>query len=245
MPHPIDCLFDRARVDFVDLTHPLRPGMPVWPTDPHYCREVVESYERGDVSANHALSLCEHTGTHFDAPLHFFAGRPAISDVPVERFFAPMRVVDATDVGPGGLVEPDRLDAFEHRHGPIEAGDAVFIHFGWDELWDGPIDGRDFLADWPGLSAATCRRLVERRVSIVGCDCLSIDAAAAADYPAHRILLDAAVLIGENFANLGRLPPVCRLIALPLAVDGGTGAPTRAVAVVERRPPADAAPHRG
>ncbi|MDR3374039.1 MAG: cyclase family protein [Ancalomicrobiaceae bacterium] len=234
MTNSIDRLFDPARFDFIDLTHPLRPNMPVWPTHPRFCQEVIESYDRGDVAANRSLSLCEHTGTHFDAPVHFYRGRPSISDIPVERFFGRMIAIDATDVAPKGTVEPDRLDAFEQRYGAIQAGDAVFFHFGWDALWSGPIDGREFLADWPGLSAAASRWLVERGVAIVGCDCLSIDSFGAGDYPAHRILLDAGVLIGENFAGLGRLPPVCRLVALPLALEGGTGAPTRAVALVER-----------
>jgi arylformamidase len=57
MSNSIDHLFDRGRFDFVDLTHPMRPAMSVWPTHPHFCQEVIESHDRGDVAANRSLRV--------------------------------------------------------------------------------------------------------------------------------------------------------------------------------------------
>ena len=167
-------LFDDD-LDYVDLTHRMRAGMPVWPTHPHYCQEVVESFDRGDVACNHALCMSEHTGTHFDAPLHFVPGGRSIADVPVERFFGRMVMIDARDTSPATGLGPEAIRDFEDRHGAIAPGDAVFFHFGWDRFWSDPEQGHRVLEDWPGLSRETSLLLVERRVRIVGSDCLSID----------------------------------------------------------------------
>ena len=226
-------LFDDS-LDYIDLTHRMRAGMPVWPTHPHYCQEVVESFDRGDVACNHALCMSEHTGTHFDAPLHFVPGGRSIADVPVERFFARMVTIDARDIPPATALGAEAIRDFEDRHGAIAPGDAVFFHFGWDRFWSDPEQGHRVLEDWPGLSRETSLLLVERGVRIVGTDCLSIDRFGSSDFPAHNILLGADILVGENFANLGLLPPVCYLVTLPLAIEGGSGSPLRAVALVSR-----------
>lgn len=231
MSDTLSRLFDTKAVTFVDLTHPMKVGMPVWPTHPHYCQEMVESYDRGDDACNHALSMSEHTGTHFDAPIHFIRGGATIAEIPVERFFGRMARIDARGCQPRQAVKPERILAFEAEHGPIRAGDAVFFHFGWDRFWD--TDHAAFLADWPGLSRQACELLIERGARIVGTDCLSVDCFGVAEFPAHNTLLSAGVLIGENFARLGELPPFSFLITLPLPIEGGTGSPMRAVALIE------------
>jgi arylformamidase len=85
------------------------------------------------------------------------------------------------------------------------------------------------------MSRQASEALVEREVRLVGSDCLSIDHFSSADFPARNTLLGADVLIGENFARLDRLPAWCSLVALPLPINGGSGLPTRAIALVLRR----------
>lgn len=216
----------------VDLTHPLHPNIPVWPGHPHFCQEVMSSLERGQASCWNALSLGEHTGTHFDAPLHFIPKGRAISEVQVGQFFGRAVIIDAQGMDPSGVIDPERILIWEAEHGLIAPNDAVLFHFGWDRLWT--EHPRQFLADWPGLSGAASELLVKRQVRVVGSDCLSIDRFGSADFPAHHALLGAGILIGENFANLGRLPPICYLAALPLPIVNGSGAPARAVAFVPR-----------
>lgn len=225
-------LFSRDHFSLIDLTHPMKEGMPVWPTHPPFCQEVIESYDNGDLACNHALCLSEHSGTHFDAPLHFIKGAKSITEVALQQFFGRMATIDARDCAPCEAVSVERIVAFERSHGPIEAGDAVFFHFGWDRYWDDASQQDRFLQDWPGLSQEASAYLMQKHVRIVGSDCLSIDHYGSKDFPAHNILLGAGILIGENFANLGQLPPYCFLTALPLAISGGSGAPARAVAFI-------------
>jgi arylformamidase len=221
-------------VDYIDLTHRLRNGMPVWPGHPVFRQEWVSSFEKGDIACNHSLCLSEHTGTHFDAPLHFVPGARAIADVPVPRFFGRMLTIEASDMPPDSELPPERILAFEQAHGAIRTGDAVMFHFGWERFWEHPQEAARFQKDWPGLSLAASLLLVERGVRIVGGDCMSIDRFGSTEFPAHRTLLGADILIGENFTNLSRLPPVCYLVSLPLAIEGGSGSPLRAIALVPR-----------
>jgi arylformamidase len=213
----------------IDLTHPMRNGMAVWPGHPVFVQRAVSRLEEGDIACNHALEMSEHSGTHFDAPAHFIAGGATIDAIPMDCFFGRLATI-AVEAEPDSEVGAGAILAFEAAHGPILAGDAIGFHFGWDAHWMGET-GRIF-RDWPGLSGAAAALLVARQVRIVATDAMSIDRFSSTDFPAHRTLLAAGVLIGENFANLGVLPAFCQLTALPLKIEGGSGAPLRAVAEV-------------
>lgn len=214
----------------VDLTHSLTSEVPVWPTHPFFCQELIESYDRGDLACNHALGMSEHTGTHFDAPLHFVKGAVGIDAIGLQTFFGRMAKIDARDCAPCEAVSIERIRAFEAMHGEIATGDAVFFHFGWDRFWHNTSDHSQFLSDWPGLSREASEYLLDRGIRIAGSDCLSLDCFGSTDFPAHNILLRAGVLIGENFARLGDLPAFSFLITLPLPIAGGSGSPLRAIA---------------
>src|SRR5262245_9932346 len=111
-----------AATRLIDLTHRLEPGMPVWPTHPHFCQTLVESYDKGDDSCWHSLSLGEHTGTHFDAPLHFVSGGAAIDAVPVETLFGRMLTISAGSVAPSASIRPSLIKDWEKEHGVILEG---------------------------------------------------------------------------------------------------------------------------
>jgi len=214
----------------IDLTHTMGNGMAVWPGHPVFSQRSVSSISAGDIACNHALELSEHSGTHFDAPAHFIDGADTIDSIPLATFFgrlATMSPVVARDAEVG----PDAIREFETAHGPIMARDAVAFHFGWDAYFE----ARNALVyrDWPGLSGEAAALLVSRGVRIVATDAMSIDRFGSTSFAAHRTLLAAGILIGENFANLGRLPPFCQLTALPLKIKGGSGAPLRAVAEID------------
>lgn len=225
------------RFDVVDLAHRLEPGIPSWPSHPRYCHDLMESYTLGDASCHYQLLMGEHSGTHFDAPLHFVADGPGhygIDRVPLSSFLARAATIEAAGTAPDTTLTDDDVRVWEREHGAIRAGDAVMIHFGWDQRWKLRPDAGPFLRDWPGLSRDACRYLVEKGVRAVCCDCLSIDAFSSPDYAAHHTLLGAGVVIGENFNQLGRLPAFSYLIAQPLPIQGGSGSPVRPLALVPR-----------
>lgn len=222
---------------WVDLSHTLEEGIPAWPTHARFGRTLYESYEYGDLALHYGLTMGEHTGTHLDAPIHFVRSGPAhygVDEVPLDRLAGRAATIDATDLGPDGLLSADRIRAWEEEHGRIGAGDGVLIRYGWEDRWATGPEGRCFLDDWPGLGEEAAQHLVERGVSLVGCDTMSIDAKASGESPAHYALLGNEVYIVENLRNLDRLPPFCLFVAFPLKIRGGSGSPVRAAALVPR-----------
>ena len=139
------------------------------------------------------------------------------------------------------------LDAHEARHGPLPEGSIVLLHTGWGERWPDRARylgtarrGAEAVAElsFPGLHPDAARRLVERRVAAVGIDTASIDHGPSKDFAAHRVLAAEDVPVFENVAQLDALPATgFRVVALPVKIRGGTGAPLRIIALL-----GDAAP---
>lgn len=221
-------------MQIIDLSHTLEPNIPSWPTHPKYCHNLMESYTLGEISCHYQLSMGEHTGTHFDAPLHFIAGGSSIADIPLERVMGRAATIPAEDIGPNGTLSSSRIMAWEEEHGEILADDIVLLHFGWDRLWQKRPHAAEFLQDWPGLSRDAAEYLAAKKVAVVATDALSIDVFTTTDFAAHYTLLGNQVLIGENFTNLWSLPPFSLLMAFPLKIQDGSGSPTRAMAFVPK-----------
>jgi kynurenine formamidase len=220
---------------WVDLSHTLEADIPAWPTHARFGQTLYESYEYGDLARHYGLTLSEHTGTHVDAPLHFIRSGPAhygVDEMPLDRLACRAATIDAPDLGPGGLLSADRIRTWEREYGSIEAGDGVLIRYGWDERWTTGPEGRRFLDGWPGLGEAAAEYLAEKGVSLVGCDTMSVDAAASGESQAHYALLGNEVYVVENLENLNELSPFCLFLAFPLKIRGGSGSPVRAVALV-------------
>lgn len=223
--------------DWIDLSHTLEEDIPAWPTHARFGRALYEDYASGDVARHHGLTISEHTGTHMDAPLHFIPDGPAhygTDRIPLDRLAGRAATIEATDLEPGGLLNADRIEAWEREHGPIERGDRVLLRYGWDSRWTTGKEGRRFLEDWPGLSGEAAGYLVEKGVALVGCDTLAVDAAGTVEHPAHHALLGNEVYIVENLKNLDLLPPFALFVAFPLKIKDGSGSPVRAVALVPR-----------
>jgi kynurenine formamidase len=225
----------------VDLTRRLEPGIPSYPTHPKYHQMPWPAM--GDPAEMNQLVLGEHTGTHVDAPSHFVRdGDPArkhVDELALEGFFGravtmrfgPFEPVDA-------LVTRADVEAWERDHGvAARAGDIVLVDFQWGTRWQRVPEGFAFLEHWPGLSRDAAELFRERGVKAVGTDCISLDPGDGGEQlAAHYTLLPAGVAIVENVDNLGRLPDLCFVIALPLPIAGGTGSPVRAIALVADQP---------
>lgn len=222
----------------VDLSQPLEEGMPVWPTLSRYFKTLWCSIHYGDQATAHQLLLNEHTGTHVDAPAHFLPpGHPHhrwVDEVPIDQWMGRACLVRCTDLEPRDAVTADHLLGWEARHGQIEHGEIAVFEFGWWRKWALRPDDVDFLTDWPGLGPDCVALLLERGVKAVGVDTLSPDVYGDSESPVHRALLGEGVVIVENLANLDRVPPRFHLLALPLKIRGGSGAPCRATALVDR-----------
>jgi len=236
----------------VDLTHAFGEDTLYWPTEPPFRLEVLHAgpTEGGWWYAANRFTAPEHGGTHLDAPVHFSESGQDVAEIPLSRLVAPAVVVDAREVaaaGPDAAVGRPSFERFEAAHGRIPEGSIVLLRTGWGERWPDreaylgtAARGPGAVAElhFPGLSAAAARWLVaERGVAAVGIDTASIDPGASTDFPAHRVLAAAQVPVLENVAALEELPPTgSYVVALPMKIRGGSGAPLRAVAWVPGEP---------
>jgi len=204
----------------IDLSHPLRTGMPVFPQDPEVVFEPAGALAPWQVTR---LGFGTHSGTHIDAATHFVPGGTTIDAYPLERFVLPSFVV-RVDAGEGAVIEWSKLSCAL----PADlSGHAVLLHTGWDRFWGEPAAVRH-----PFLSAAAAGGLVERGAGLVGTDALNVDATEGGTTHAHATLLGADVLIVENLTGLEALEPgrpyTCAFV--PLRIEGADGSPIRAFA---------------
>lgn len=232
----------------VDLTHAFDADTVYWPTAEGF-RLHVDSKgwtERGYYYEANSFCTAEHGGTHLDAPVHFGEGRHAVDEVETERLIGPGVLVDVTAACAADrdhLVSVDELRAWERAHGPIPVGAIVLLYTGFGRFWPDRVRymgtderGADAVAKlhFPGLDPEAARWLVDRRsIGAVGLDTPSIDHGPSKTFGAHCTLFAANVPALENVANLDRLPPVgFDVIALPMKIRGGSGAPARIVALL-------------
>ena len=241
---------DLSAYRMVDLSHSFNAQTLYWPTSPSSFkldRLAFGPTAGGFFYSANQLSTPEHGGTHLDAPIHFAEGKHTSDQVPLERLVAPAVVIDVADRAAADrdyrLTREDVL-SFERRHGRIRPGTFVVLRTGWSRFWP---DRKAYLGDdtpndasklhFPAFGADAARLLVEeRRVGALGADVASIDYGPSQDFIVHRIAMGANVPAIENLTNLAELPPTgALLIALPMKIEGGSGGPARAMALVPRR----------
>lgn len=173
------------------------------------------------------IAVACHVGTHVDAPCHFVHGAPSIDQIPLHRLYGE-GVVWALEAAPEGVIEVEDLARARPRTRP---GDIVILSTGWWRHFEDPLYDRH-----PSLSVTAARWLVAQGVKLVGVDFGTPDLAVPLrppgfDWPVHRVLLGAGVLIVEHVTNIGdltgrRVDVVC----LPLPIEGADGSPVRMIA---------------
>ena len=229
-PKAFDGLLKSCRM--VDISHLIEEEMPVTLDHPYYFHNRWNGLEYGLCSNSYLMSLHEHTGTHIDAPYHFFDGQTTIEKLPLENFFAPCVKMDFELKDGAVEITADMIRAWEASHRPLTKGDAVLLNVGWAKHWQ-KRPALQFGKDWPGLSRDGAAYLLECGISIVGTEAFSIDPMCSSDLPAHKILLSNGILIIECLCNLEQLPDYGYLMVLPLPIKDGSASPIRAVVVCD------------
>lgn len=238
----------------VDLTQTLRPSTPVIQlppplanSKPFSIEEISHYDDRGPGWYWNNLSMGEHTGTHFDAPVHWVTGQhyaDGFTDtLPVQRFVAPAVVIDCTKEAAADekfLLEPSHVQAWEAKHGRIPNGAWVLMRTDWSKRTD-PAKFLNMKEDGPhvpGPSVACMTFLAkERDINGWGVEAVGTDAGQAfafePAFPAHNLMHGAKKLGLASLTNLDQLPATgAMLITPPLKIEKGSGSPLRVLALV-------------
>ena len=246
-----------GRLEVIDLTQPLGASTPVIGLPPMFAAspgvtiDVISRYDdKGPAWYWNTLRFGEHTGTHFDAPVHWITGRDlpdnACDTIPARRFIGPACVIDVSGEvsrNPDFLLTPEALTAWETTHGRVPRGAWVLLRTDWSRRGGDAASFLNVGADGPhspGFDAATSRLLaLDRDVLGVGVETIGTDAGQAGTFdppfPNHAIMHGAGKFGLASLCNLDRLPPTGAIvIAAPLKIEGGSGSPLRVIAIAPR-----------
>ena len=242
-----------GKLRVVDLTQPLSAETPLlplpkqWNNTPAFRLYELSRYdERGPAWYWNGFETGEHTGTHFDAPIHWVTGKDlpdnSVDRIPAKKFVGPAFVIDVVaevERDSDFLLTPEHVRIWERQHGKIIAGGWVLLRTGWSRRRDARsyINAKDDGPHTPGWTKECSEFLArERDVLGVGVETVGTDAGQAAKFDPpfsnHCIMHGNGKFGLAGLTNLDQLPPTgAVVIAAPLKIVNGSGSPLRVIAI--------------
>jgi kynurenine formamidase len=216
---------------FVELSHPISPGMTTYPGLPgptvsdFLSREASATrYAAGTTFQIGRIEMVATTGTYVDAPFHRFAQGTDVAALALGR------LADVEGVVIDATRRQGRAIGAEAFAGRTLSGRAVLVRTDWAERWGTPA----YFEGHPFLTRAAAEALAAAAPALVGIDSMNIDDAGDGERPAHTLLLEAGIPILEHLRNLAALPASqFRLHAVPPPFCGVGTFPVRAYAILE------------
>ena len=224
----------------LDLAYAINDRLVPWPGDKRWFEADVNASVERDGYFTRSFWMLEHYGTHLDAPIHFPPGKTPVDQIPPRQFFGMAAVLDVRAEGAADAdyqLPAPRIDDWEKRHGQISEGAIVLLRTGWASRWP---DARSYRNEdergrmhFPGFSMEAVERLIERKVSGIGCDTMSVDCGASQEFAVHHLALGAGLYHLENLSDLSELPEKgAFLVVAPIKLEGGSGGPVRVFALL-------------
>lgn len=215
---------------FFDLSQPVYHNCPGWPTY-KMTSVTYEAIYTNDLFNAERIDLNTHTGTHVDAPFHFFPNGKTVDEIPVDRWQGEAVLVDLRGIeAKHGIVPADLGEA----DGRIGEDSIVLLNTGWGKKrarWD-----MEYEHDWPYVTGELAEYLVSKKIKGCGIDCLSVGGwYEGTGRPCHEVFLSHEVWALEEINIPDELMAyrTCGFSCFPLKLQGCSGAPARAVAWVD------------
>jgi arylformamidase len=201
----------------IDVSVPLDDRLPTYPHNTPFSLEAVKRIARGDSSNVSTLHMSAHSGTHVDAPRHFFDAGPGTEELALDLLVGRTRVIEVTS--------RDGVSAEDLAGIDFSDDLRVLIKTHNSRLWGDPA----FHEDYVGITESGARHLVERGLKVVGVDYLSVEQFHQPGAPAHHVLLGAGTVVIEGLNLRDVEPGIYDMFCLPLRIVGSDGAPARVV----------------
>jgi kynurenine formamidase len=222
----------------LDLSYAINDRLPRWPGDERVFEAMPNATVERDGYFTRSFWMLEHYGTHFDAPVHFPPGTLTVEQLPAHKLVGPAAVMDVREEASRDAdyaMPGEHVLAWEALHGHVPSGAIAVLRTGWSSRWPDEARYRNMDTQGrmhsPGYSAEAARLLIERGVTGLGIDTMSVDVGATCDYPVHTLTAAAGVYHVENLADLSHLPATgAWLVVAPIKLEGGSGGPCRVFA---------------
>jgi arylformamidase len=201
----------------IDVSVPLDAQLPSYPNNTPFSLEAIQRIASGGHSNVSTLHMSAHSGTHVDAPRHFFDDGAGTEALPLELLMGRTRVIDISSRT--GIAAED-LDG-------LDLSDDIRVLFRTrnSQLWGSP----DFHPEYVGVTESGAKYLVDHGIKVVGVDYLSVEQFHNPGAPAHHALLGAGVIVIEGLNLRDVEPGIYEMFCLPLRIVGSDGAPARVV----------------
>lgn len=230
--------------EWIDLSYDFSEKTIYWTEADSFKKETVAEgkTDKGYYYSAYKFSAPEHGGTHLDSPIHFAEGRQTVDEIPLNRLIAPAVKIDVSAKAVQNrdyLISVEDITTWESANGKIPDGNIVLFQTGYGKFWGDRTKYMGAEGDqkhFPGLGAEAAKWLVQnRKINAVGIDTASIDNGQSVNFDAHVILMSENIPAFENVANLEKIPVKgFQVIALPMKIKGGSGAPLRIVALLPK-----------
>lgn len=210
----------------LDLTLPISEKLPTFPGSPkpHF---ISWSRIKKDGYNLELLFLSSHTGTHIDAPYHFYEKGSKIHQIHPKRLIREAILIKIPKKHNEGISKKNIID-FEKKFGKIGVNSTIIFQTGWQKN----LKNKIFFETNPGLTEEAAKYLVLKKINLIGIDSPSIDIGKDSKFKVHQVFSKADILIVENLCNLEKISSIrFNLIVLPLKLENATGSPVRAIAV--------------
>jgi kynurenine formamidase len=214
----------------IDLTHTISENMPVFPGTEGPKLETANTYEKHGFKET-LLAMFSHTGTHMDAPMHLFAHRTTLDSFPAEQFLGKGLVIDCSDLQGEQRISIRYIETVKEK---ADQAEFLLFHTGWDKHW-----GTDaYFGEYPYMTEEVAEYLIQRNKKGVGLDVISLDPISDENLTIHRMLFSKNdMVVIENLTRLGEIGnELFTFCALPIKYDNSDGAPTRAIAILDKKP---------
>ena len=232
---------------WVDLSYDFSQETLYWPNNPTGFKLDTQfngTTPAGFYYASNTFFTPEHGGTHLDAPVHFAKGKWSVDEIPLQQLLGEAVVIDVSKKisnNPDYLISIADVQAWEKEQGVIPQNAIVLFKTGWGKFYP---DAEKYLGTkekgdaavtnlhFPSIDPELATWLVKnRKIKAVGIDTASVDYGQSTDFKTHQILYAQNIIGFENIANINELPAKgAFIIALPMKIKGGTGAPLRLIA---------------
>lgn len=211
----------------IDISIPITPDLPVWPGDPHVKMRSIGAIADGDEANVTEIHMCVHTGTHIDAPKHYYDDGKSIDQIPMNKIIGKALVVE---IDPMINTITDTTLKNHSQWDAIVNARKVLFKTRNSNLW--AQNNQTFHQDFVGIDRSGAEILAGIDLDLVGLDFLSIAPFNDSLRP-HQLLLSRGVVLLEGVNLMHVQPGVYELFCLPLNIVGCEGSPARAILIAQ------------